>query len=72
MAAVGFATILFCLIIGLQGRPLGELDAFLPPREAEPKSQARAALEEGWPSDYAVAVEVSKRTGRPLFIDFTG
>jgi thiol:disulfide interchange protein DsbD len=72
LAAVGFATALFYLITGLQGRALGELEAFLPPRETEPQPQAQAAPEEGWHTDYAKALEVSRRTGRPLFIDFTG
>lgn len=70
LAAVAFATILFYLATGLQGRPMGELDAFLPPRAEAPRVQARA--EESWFTDYDRALGEARRTGRPLFIDFTG
>jgi len=72
MAAVGFATVLFYLITGLQGHPLGELDAFLPSRETEPEPMAPFAPKDGWHTDYTKALEISRQTGRPLFIDFTG
>jgi len=72
MAAVGFATVLFYLITGLQGRPMGELDAFLPPRAEGQKQPVQGAAEDAWQTDYAKALDISRQTGKPLFIDFTG
>jgi thiol:disulfide interchange protein DsbD len=77
LAAMAFATLLFYLITGIQGRPMGELDSFLPPRVAvaEPHSTPASAPETqecGWRTDYAQALEEARRTGKPLFIDFTG
>lgn len=73
LVAMGFATLLIFLVTGIQGRPMGELDSFLPPRMASAASSPNLAPEEdGWKTDYAQASEESRRTGKPLFIDFTG
>ncbi|HYF02327.1 MAG TPA: cytochrome c biogenesis protein CcdA [Patescibacteria group bacterium] len=91
--AIVFASITFYLLSGLYGKPLGELDAFLPPPDYEQhtgtqtggtpvqtasmggggslKTNAEAS-EENWFSDYKTALAESKKTGKPLFIDFTG
>lgn len=91
--AIVFASITFYLLSGLYGKPLGELDAFLPPPDYEqhtgaqtsgtpvqtasmgggtPLKTASEAAEENWFSDYNTALAESKKTGKPLFIDFTG
>ena len=81
--ATCFAALIFFLLSGLFGKPLGEMDAFLPPAELSkaPAVKAVAAsvppssrnLEDGWyVDDYPAALAESKRTGKPLFIDFTG
>jgi thiol:disulfide interchange protein DsbD len=91
--AILFASITFYLLSGLYGKPLGELDAFLPPPDYEQHTGAQTggtpvqtasmgggsslktnaeASEENWHSDYKTALAESKKTGKPLFIDFTG
>ena len=81
--ATCFAALIFFLLSGLFGKPLGEMDAFLPPAElskapalkaiAASPSPASRNLEDGWyVDDYPAALAESKRTGKPMFIDFTG
>jgi thiol:disulfide interchange protein DsbD len=76
--AVFFLAVSLYLFRGLFGFSLGELDAFLPPRdygavsqEAFLSSSGRGA-EERWLSDYAAALERAKAENRPIFVDFTG
>jgi thiol:disulfide interchange protein DsbD len=76
------ATSLLCgtiglwLMTGLVGKPLGELEAFLPPPPDALKSGvaiARASNELPWiMNDYEQALVVAKREGRRVFVDFTG
>ncbi len=71
----GIATIVLSgfVLSGLNGRPLGDIDAFLPPSPyPNQKGKAVAKEEGGFLSTYAAAQEESKRTGKPIFIDFTG
>jgi thiol:disulfide interchange protein DsbD len=85
--AVMFASIAIWLLSGLFGKPLGELDAFLPPPDyrelmsgvsaasTAPKLDGSAAAEpvkETWLSSLDEAMKLSKATGQSIFIDFTG
>lgn len=88
-----FMTCTFYFLSGLFGKPLGELDAFLPPdnyRELMNGGSTNMAVNskevvthkkveakdyvahDNWHSDYKAALAESKKTGKPIFIDFTG
>jgi len=60
---------------GLHGKPLGELDAFLPLPES-PKTgvaAAEASNELPWiTNDYPQALAVARRDGKRVFVDYTG
>ncbi len=83
---VFFLGISVYLYTGLNDKPLGELDAFLPPMNYQETIQA-ASLGGGdvsstdpeeneggekWFSDYDAALAAAKEQGKPLFVDFTG
>ncbi len=80
--AIFFIGISVYLYTGLNNRPLGELDAFLPPMlyqqtiEAAAggptQSDAGSGKEERWITDYNTALDRSRKEGKPVFIDFTG
>lgn len=81
--ATCFAALIFFLLSGLFGKPLGEMDAFLPPADrskvpvikniSSTAPPVASNQEDGWyVDDYPAALAESKRTGKPLFIDFTG
>ncbi|MCX7909098.1 MAG: thioredoxin family protein [Ignavibacteria bacterium] len=86
--ATFFISISFYLMSGLFGKKLGELDAFLPPPDYEqiisnqPSNNLEKSLEnknvptkaesEDWLHDYNQALELARRTGKPMFIDFSG
>ena len=84
MWSMFFLGISIYIYTGLNDKPLGELDAFLPPmqyREAIEAatvgsivtgSKSAAEGQERWYSNYDEALKVAKATSRPLFIDFTG
>lgn len=62
---------------GIQGMRLGTVDAFLPPANyALPKpataGESNVNQEEGWWLDLELAKAEAAKTGKPLFIDFTG
>jgi thiol:disulfide interchange protein len=88
-----FMTCTFYFLSGLFGKPLGELDAFLPPdnyRELMNGAGSNMAVEskdvvthkkveakdyvahDNWHSDYKAALAESKKTKKPIFVDFTG
>lgn len=46
--------------LGMTGRSLGEMEAYLPPGSS------------GWLDNYGKALDIAKRTNRPVFINFTG
>ncbi len=72
---LGIATIVLSgfVLSGLNGKALGDIDAFLPPSPyPNQKGETTAKGEGGFLSTYAAAQEESKRTGKPIFIDFTG
>lgn len=73
------------LVTGLFGATLGEFDAFLPPKEyrqiINPSQSGMIGLQqqssgqhspEVWLSDYDEALREARRTGKAVFIDFTG
>ena len=79
--AVAFLSAGVYLYTGFHGQPLGQLDAFLPPSDiAEVQSVSMASLPSGiktfaaasWISSYPEALAEAKRTGKNIFIDFTG
>jgi thiol:disulfide interchange protein DsbD len=78
MFAVFFLAVSLYLLRGLFGFSLGELDAFLPPRDYGAVSEqtfltsSERGSEERWLSDYASALERAKAENRPIFVDFTG
>jgi len=80
LSAVFFLAISFYLLRGLMGFPLGELDAFLPPKDYGGAQQValfnpgapEEAAEEHWLTNYQEALVVARRENRPVFVDFTG
>lgn len=70
----------FYLIPGLLGASLGIWDAWLPPKQVTDVSVVASisvpggslATENGWSEDYEAVLENARRTGKPVFIDFTG
>ena len=84
--AVFFLGISVYLYTGLNDRPLGELDAFLPPMNYQETIQAasmgavsssgtqgsHSEGKEQWFSDYESAVKAAQEQSKPIFIDFTG
>ncbi|MBI5326615.1 MAG: thioredoxin family protein [Ignavibacteriae bacterium] len=86
--ALFFSAVTFYLMSGLFGKPLGELDAFLPPPDYQQiignnqntnESKIYSVVQKGdkltedvWLSDYKFALAEAKRLNKPLFIDFTG
>ena len=69
-------TIGLWLMTGLVGKPLGELEAFLPPPPDSLRSgvaTAEASNELPWiMNDYNQALAVAKRQGKRVFVDYTG
>jgi thiol:disulfide interchange protein DsbD len=62
-------------LTALNGNSLQDLEAFVPPDPYPYKAGAGAtakANEEGWLGSYDLAVAEAKKTGKPIFIDFTG
>lgn len=58
MAATAFVAGYF--IYGITGASLGEMEAYLPPAKS------------GWLESYNKALELARRTNKPVFINFTG
>lgn len=79
-----FASVTVYLFSGLFGKPLGELDAFLPPKGYGSSEIAQVGVvgisnnstpaynESDWYKDYNKAVEVAKKENKNMFLDFTG
>ncbi len=79
--AIVFGTFGIYMFTGFGGKPLGELDGLLPPAEvvsagvvqAGSSPNAKAHSEElPWHPRYSSALEEAKRTGKNIFVDFTG
>jgi thiol:disulfide interchange protein len=69
-------TIGLWLMTGLHGKPLGELEAFLPPPPESLRTGvavAAASNELPWiMNDYSQAVAAARRDGKRIFVDYTG
>jgi thiol:disulfide interchange protein len=68
-AIVVSVALLAWMAIGLTGRRLGELEAFLPPADSSKTQNGELA----WvTNDYDAAIAEAKKQNRPVLIDFTG
>lgn len=69
-----FLSLSIYLLSGLFGNPLqADLDAYLPPADyGVVGTKVQSHNEETWIEDYEKAVAESRKTGKPMFIDFTG
>jgi thiol:disulfide interchange protein DsbD len=84
VVAIIFSTITVWFFTGLLGKPLGELDAFMPPKDyGTNQSSVSGGFNLGngavpnteltiWHKDYKAALEIAKKLNKPLFVDFTG
>ncbi len=99
LIAVVFLSMGIYLYTGLNGRPMGQLDAFLPPNDTEGQLQMATMMPTGsaggqgmqngqspqgaaqqmqapvaaqWFPSYPAALAEAKKTGKNIFIDFTG
>ena len=79
--ALVFATITFYIIGGMQGNTIGILEPFVYVESSTQRTMVAGigganggteAQGEEWLEDYNMALAESKKTGKPLFIDFTG
>ena len=78
--AAGFAIFGIWLGLGLDGRPLGEVEPFLPPRAEDTPAGALAMAERGeeheglhwYQNDLEGALAAAREGGNRVFIDFTG
>jgi thiol:disulfide interchange protein DsbD len=79
LAAIFFLSMSIWLGTGLFGRPLGEIESFLPPpsdiqtNSAHDSGGAREPAEMSWIlNDYPAALAEAKLQNKAIFIDFTG
>lgn len=92
--ALLFVSLTFYLLSGLFGKTLGELDAFLPPKDYDALINGQSSIhgqsgtgtpvgtstvtsntensELPWLNSYADGLAEAQRTGKPVFVDFTG
>ena len=73
--SISFLTFGLYLSNGLWGGNVyGLIDSYLPPKQnsIEEKLVGENSIEENWIQDYDKGVQISKETGKPIFIDFTG
>ena len=78
--AAGFTVFGIWLGLGLDGRPLGEVEPFLPPRFEDTPAGALAMAERGeehdgfrwYTNDLEGALAAAREGGNRVFIDFTG
>ncbi len=79
--ALIFATLSFYIIGGMQGNTIGMLEPFvyvessnlnIPATTTGTSTTTAEASGEVWLEDYNQALAEAKKTGKPLFIDFTG
>ena len=78
--AGGFVVLGIWLTLGLDGRPLGEIESFLPPRLEDTPAGALAMAERGeehdgfhwYQNDLDGALAAARESGNRVFIDFTG
>ncbi len=69
--AAAFVASAYCLA-GIQGAPLGEFAAFLPPDPYPGRTGAAVPGQVAWKHDYAEALAAARAENKPIFINFTG
>ncbi len=67
---VAMAVVGVYFLAALQGAPLGQLEAFMPPDPYPGHRQAAAAIQ--WKEHYDEALAEAKAQNRPMFVNFTG
>ena len=74
LASVALALVLAAwLASGVRGKPLPQIEAFLPPATAAPAIGSLGGEPSAWMlNDYPGAVAVARSTGKPVLVDFTG
>ncbi len=77
--ATSFFSVVFYLLTGLFGAPLGELDAWLPPEETNGRAvallrsvDAEKSAENVWIEKYETALQKARAENKPVFLNFTG
>jgi thiol:disulfide interchange protein len=70
------------LYTGFNGHPLGQIDGFLPPMDSGESTQSASVVNTSpsatqvfqpqWIPSYSAALAEAKKTGKNIFIDFTG
>ncbi len=77
--AVFFIAVTAFLFRGMMGFPLGELDAFLPPRDYGQAAvmefqgdRSEEASGEKWLDNFEEGLAEARRLNKPVFLDFTG
>jgi thiol:disulfide interchange protein len=77
--ATSFFGVAFYLLTGLFGAPLGELEAWLPPKGANERlaimwlsGDANKNTENAWIENYEAALLKARAENKPVFLDFTG
>ncbi|HYG74625.1 MAG TPA: protein-disulfide reductase DsbD domain-containing protein [Planctomycetota bacterium] len=78
LLAAGFLTIAIFLASGLNARPLGEIDAFLPPdpypgtTSVKPAGKESGGDELSWHETLEAGLAEAKASNKRVFVDFTG
>lgn len=72
IVALLFGVVAVFFASGYDGRPLGWLDGILPPNLEGPRIAGGGAPAETGVSSYEAALAEAKKTGKPVFLEFTG
>lgn len=72
LGGVAFMATGLYLVSGLEGRSVGELDAFLPPYSIGGETAPQTSETETWFQRLDDGLREAKRLNRPVFVDFTG
>jgi len=72
LLTLGMLALTVWLASGLLGRPMGELESFLPPADSQATTTAATAGQAWMENNYAGALSAARATGKPVFVDFTG
>lgn len=72
LLTLGALALTVWLASGLLGRPMGELESFLPPVDSQASTTAPSAGQAWMENDYAGALTAARAAGKPVFVDFTG
>jgi thiol:disulfide interchange protein len=72
LLTLGALALTVWLASGLLGRPMGELESFLPPTDNTAATSTTAAGSAWMENDYVGALAAARAAGKPVFVDFTG